>query len=249
MALTAQRYGIILSSAVVLVLIAVAVWNENVRNYLRFVSGRIGTESTIGERLTEFNDEVSSRLQPVFERNGVSWPCREIVLVGLKEERELRVYASAETDSLWKLIITYPVLGASGSAGPKLQEGDEQVPEGVYAIESLNPNSRYHVSMRLNYPNAFDRAMAERDGRTQLGGDIMIHGGSVSIGCLAVGNEAAEDLFVLAANAQAHATKVIILPTLDLSSVLNRPTTAPTWRPTLYDSLRQEVSTLGILCR
>jgi hypothetical protein len=55
----------------------------------------------------------------------------------------------------------------------------------VYRIEHLNPMSSYHLSMKVSYPNAFDRRMAARDRRTNLGGDIFIHGKSVSIGCVA----------------------------------------------------------------
>jgi murein L,D-transpeptidase YafK len=62
------------------------------------------------------------------------------------------------------LIHRYPLLAASGVAGPKLRQGDKQVPEGVYGISFLNPNSRYDVSLRVNYPNAFDRQMAAKDG-------------------------------------------------------------------------------------
>lgn len=246
---TVKRYVIALSLAGVVAFVAVALWNANVRNYVRFVVGRVAGESTVEKRLSEFEDEVTGRLKPVFERSGVTWPCRDIVLVGLKEERQLRVYARTSNDSSWTLVITYPILGASGTVGPKLNEGDEQVPEGIYVVESLNPNSRYHVSMRLSYPNAFDRAMAERDGRTALGGDIMIHGGSVSIGCLAVGNEAAEDLFVLTAHAKGRSTKVVILPSLNISSVRNALSASLPWVSTLYDTLTQEVSTLGIVCR
>src|SRR5204863_8498878 len=63
------------------------------------------------------------------------------------------------------------------------------ISEGIYPIESLNPNSRFHLSLRIGYPNAFDRAQAAKEKRTNLGGDIMIHGNSVSIGCLAMGED------------------------------------------------------------
>jgi murein L,D-transpeptidase YafK len=71
---------------------------------------------------------------------------------------------------------------ASGKAGPKLREGDGQVPEGIYRIDGLNPNSSYHLSLKLNYPNDFDLEQARTEGRTELGGDIFIHGKAVSIG-------------------------------------------------------------------
>ena len=75
-------------------------------------------------------------------------------------------------------------------------EGDKQVPEGFYRIELLNPNSRYHLSLRVNYPNADDieRAREDRRDLLNLGGDIMIHGGAESIGCIAIGNPAIEHL-------------------------------------------------------
>lgn len=205
---------VIISSVVTVVMITfVVVLNEDIRNYLEFITSRVGSEQTVDDRLQQFESETAARLRPLFQYKGIAWPCKELVLIAYKQERELQVFGRAHVDSTWKKICSYPVTAASGGLGPKLREGDQQVPEGVYHIESLNPNSRYHVSMRLNYPNAFDRAMAKRDKRTSLGGDIMIHGGNASIGCLAVGNAAAEDLFVLAANARPQKVKVIIAPT------------------------------------
>ena len=78
-------------------------------------------------------------------------------LLDVQQEREVEVYARGEKGAL-ALVCRYPVLGASGSAGPKSAEGDQQVPEGIYSIDELNPNSRYHLSLRVGYPNDFDRA-------------------------------------------------------------------------------------------
>jgi murein L,D-transpeptidase YafK len=133
-------------------------------------------------------------------------------------------------------------LKASGKLGPKLREGDRQVPEGLYRIESLNPNSRFHLSLRVNYPNAFDRDMAAREGRTNLGGDIMIHGSKVSIGCLAMGDTAAEDLFVLAAETGIDNISVILSP-LDfrVRDFEGDFSTMPHWIPELYKRIRTEL--------
>ncbi len=65
---------------------------------------------------------------------------------------------------------------------PKFKEGDGQIPEGIYGIEYLNPNSKFHLSMKINYPNSFDKEMAKIDNRKNLGGDIMIHGSNKTIG-------------------------------------------------------------------
>jgi murein L,D-transpeptidase YafK len=59
--------------------------------------------------------------------------------------------------------------------GHKQFEGDEKTPEGSYTINGRNPKSSYHLSLRISYPNAADRAFAKSKGRSP-GGDIFIHG-------------------------------------------------------------------------
>lgn len=86
--------------------------------------------------------------------------------------------------------------GTSGTLGPKREEGDGQIPEGVYGVEDLNPNSLFHLSLKVSYPNAFDREMAKREGCGNLGGDIMVHGGSATVGCIPIGDDAIEEVVV-----------------------------------------------------
>jgi murein L,D-transpeptidase YafK len=197
--------------------------------------------ATIAERLEQYGPAARARLAAPFRKQNVSYPPRELILVGLKQEKTLEVYARSGTNG-FKLIRRYPILAASGVAGPKLREGDRQVPEGIYAIESLNPNSRYHLSLRVNYPNDFDREQARQEKRTNLGGDIMIHGKAVSIGCLAMGDEAAEDLFVLAADTGLKNIKVILAP-LDFRKPQKVPDheKLPPWTAALYERIRAEL--------
>src|SRR5262249_3522532 len=147
---------------------------------------------TIADRVAEYGPSARARLVPYFAAAGVPYPPARFLLLGLKEERELQLYAAGPGQA-FAFIRSFAVLGASGGLGPKLREGDRQVPEGVYRIVYLNPNSVAHLSLALDYPNPFDRMHADEEGRESatLGGDIMIHGGSDSIGCLAVGDEAA----------------------------------------------------------
>jgi murein L,D-transpeptidase YafK len=133
--------------------------------------------------------------------------------------------------------------------GPKLREGDHQVPEGIYRAEFLNPNSLFHLSIRLNYPNAFDQAAARADGRTNLGSDIMIHGSKVSIGCIAVGNEAAEDLFVLAAIVGKEWVKVVISPVDFRVPGTKAPEADRPWIRTLYTTLARELAAFPLEAR
>lgn len=125
-----------------------------------------------------------------------------------KKERMLEVSAPGWRDSVRK----YPMTGFSGALGPKLKEGDGQIPEGVYGVEYLNPNSRFYLSLKVSYPNSFDREKARCDGRKDLGGDIMIHGKNVTIGCVPVGDDAIEDIFYLVHSAGIQNTTVVISP-------------------------------------
>jgi murein L,D-transpeptidase YafK len=66
--------------------------------------------------------------------------------------------------------------------GPKRRKGDGQVPEGLYVIDTFNPNSIFYLSLGINCPNASDRVL----GKGELGGDIFIHGNRVTIGCIPI---------------------------------------------------------------
>lgn len=174
------------------------------------------------------------------EAGFTEWP-ESLTLVGFKEEKRLEVWAT--TGSETRRLFEYPVLAASGIAGPKLREGDRQVPEGLYRVVGLNPNSAYHLSMKLDYPNAFDRERGEEDGRDRLGGDIFIHGKASSIGCLAIGDAAIEELFVLVARTGVARTRVLIAPWdfLEHPERVMAPEDSPDWTAGLYQSIRREL--------
>ena len=115
----------------------------------------------------------------------------------VKEERVLELWVK-RTEG-WVMKKRYPILGMSGTLGPKTKEGDRQAPEGFYAVQpgALNPKSNYHLSFNIGYPNAYDRQL----GRT--GSLIMVHGEDVSIGCIAMGNNGIEEIYTMVADALA----------------------------------------------
>lgn len=181
----------------------------------RAVSDRRGAPRPAGERsvqdvMVDLGPEAEARLRARFAKAGAAFPPRRAHLLAFKSERRLELWA--EADGGRRRIHSYPILATSGTTGPKLREGDEQIPEGIYRVTWLHPNSSYHLSMKLDYPNEFDREQAAREGRTQLGGDIFIHGSDVSIGCLAMGDSAIEELFVLAARIGREDLTVVIAP-------------------------------------
>jgi murein L,D-transpeptidase YafK len=112
-----------------------------------------------------------------------------------KESSELELWVQA--GDRFALFRTYKVCYYSGDLGPKLQVGDNQSPEGFYSVwpRQLNPNSRFHLSFNLGYPNAYDRT----HGRT--GDALMVHGSCVSIGCYAMTDRAIEEIYAMAATA------------------------------------------------
>lgn len=197
---------------------------------------------TVEERVEMHAGAVEARLKPKFVAAGVPYPPPQVAYVAFKDAAQLHVYAREGTSTAWRRVLTYPILGMSGGPGPKLRQGDMQVPEGIYRAEFLNANSRFHLSIRLDYPNEFDVARARAEGRAQLGSDIMIHGTAASIGCLAMGNQAAEDLFILAALAGKERVEVVVAPT----DLRNRPApvldAAPAWLPDLYNNIKGALS-------
>jgi hypothetical protein len=230
-----------LIALVVVALAGAALAVPPVRRLFHPLVVRVRGAHTVDQRLAEFTG-ATARLKSHFDRAGVAFPPARVVLLGLKDERRLEVYAGPPDGPL-RHVVDYPVAAASGSLGPKLREGDWQVPEGVYPLESLNPNSRFHVALRVGYPNAFDRETAARDGRQNLGGDIMIHGGSASVGCLAMGDDAAEELFVLAARSGIGNVTIILSP-LDLRTRPLPEGLGEGWKGELYARIRTRVEGL-----
>jgi hypothetical protein len=205
-------------------------------------SRRYDTTRTVSDVLRSIGPEAEARLKPYFEEASMAYPPRQIALIGLKDEMKLELWA--EKDAGWVHIRTYEILAASGDVGPKQKAGDHQVPEGIYHITSLNPNSKFHLSMKIDYPNDFDLEKAREDDRTALGGDIFIHGKAKSVGCIAIGDKAIEELFVLVAKMGIENAKIVIAPN-DLrrwEPWLHATEPYPSWLPELYDAISQELA-------
>ena len=106
-----------------------------------------------------------------------------------KREFELELWM--QRDGRFHRLATYPICRWSGWLGPKMKQGDHQAPEGFYTVDAkaLNPNSRWHRSFNLGFPNAFDQASA------RTGSFVMVHGGCSSVGCYAMTNPVIDELW------------------------------------------------------
>lgn len=173
-------------------------------------------------------EAARSRLEAVLGP-GATLPLVRGGLVIRKAKRTLELYDGE------RLVKSWPAaFGRSPGAGPKLRKGDGRTPEGRYFVCTRNPRSRFHLFLGLSYPNETDSAAGERDGiigadeakairdavrsgrrppwDTAMGGEIGVHGGGSARdwtqGCVAVENEAIEELWL----ALASEAPVEILP-------------------------------------
>lgn len=133
-------------------------------------------------------------LKKQFQLKHLSWPPASLYIRSFKYDRQLEVWVADSVNSKYKLFKTYKVCMQSGTMGPKRMEGDYQVPEGFYYINEFNPNSNYHLSLGLNYPNVSDKILSDS---TRPGSAIYIHGSCVSVGCIPIDDMPIEELYVI----------------------------------------------------
>jgi len=203
---------------------------------------------TVEDILQAYGTFATRKLNPYFAKAKVSYPPRKVTFIALKQEKKLELWARDSGE--FRFIRDYDIQAASGVAGPKLRQGDRQVPEGIYRIAELNPNSHYHLSMKINYPNEFDLFHAGQEGRADPGSDIFIHGKAASIGCLSMGDEAIEELFVLTAQVGAENVKVVIAPHDPRAYPLEADSEElPEWTPELYSIISREIKALSPLVK
>ena len=151
-------------------------------------------QAAVNDRVAVARAARGESIRRRFAEAGLAYPPREIFLRAFKHEMELELWAR-EKDEPFRKVATFGVTAASGGPGPKRREGDRQVPEGCYTINVFNPQSRFHLSIGLDYPNESDRILSDR---ARPGGEIYIHGGAASIGCLPLGDPAIEELYLTA---------------------------------------------------
>ncbi|HMT36207.1 MAG TPA: L,D-transpeptidase family protein [Chitinophagaceae bacterium] len=137
---------------------------------------------------SEFN------VRKMFEDKKIKYPCKNILFRAIKASNEFELWGRNQMDDTFVLIKHYKICALSGILGPKRWEGDKQVPEGFYFISDFKPNSAYHLSMLLNYPNYSDMMKGNKE---HPGGDIYIHGACMTVGCVPMTDEWIEELYVI----------------------------------------------------
>lgn len=159
------------------------------------------SQGRVADAWKKYNDILATE----FSKKNIAYPPKDIYLRAFKSQNEMELWARNSEASEYKLVKTYRICSISGLLGPKRAEGDRQVPEGFYFIEEFNPKSDYCLSLLINYPNYSDQVQ----GKQKLGGDIYIHGGCVTIGCMPMTDDGIKEIYTVCLSARLNGEEYI----------------------------------------
>lgn len=125
----------------------------------------------------------------------------QLLIRVFKQEQTVNIYVKKSDTKVWKVYQELKFNCTSGDLGPKRREGDYQIPEGFYHINHFNPYSSFELSLGVSYPNVADRI---KSSHKSLGGNIYMHGGCATIGCIPIEDEPIKELYILAAFAKSN---------------------------------------------
>ncbi|GAC1405377.1 MAG: hypothetical protein NVSMB56_19730 [Pyrinomonadaceae bacterium] len=172
-------------------------------------------DSSMSSQPVQINQHNNTPYKQLGERAPLKLPLVEAKIVISKSRRQLTLYSKDE------ILRTYPVALGFNPRDDKQREGDKATPEGEFYVGARNPNSKFYLSLGLNYPNAEHAKRGLRNGlinkfqyeqiiralqnkimppqNTALGGDIYIHGGGTTKdwtwGCVALDSDDIRELF------------------------------------------------------
>lgn len=138
---------------------------------------------------------LSPEMVSLMEKKGVG-ASAPILIRSYKREAEFEIW-KMKADGRYVHLKTFPMCRWSGQLGPKMREGDRQVPEGFYRITpgQMNPTSQYYLSFNVGYPNAYDRSHGAS------GGSIFVHGACSSAGCFSMTDAQIDQIYAIAREA------------------------------------------------
>jgi murein L,D-transpeptidase YafK len=165
-----------------------------VTSFANFTSFDFKSEQVKHERVKQAFDEKEIDLKTRLLLRGVDSKNFEVYIRAFKLEEVIEVWARTNGQGPFIQIANYPFCSTVGRVGPKRQQGDKQIPEGFYSLEEFNPESNFHLSLKVNYPNKADSILGSQG---NLGGLIYIHGGCETIGCIPITDDKVKELYVI----------------------------------------------------
>lgn len=134
-----------------------------------------------------------------FHNKNLKYQGYHLFIRAFKTERKVEVWIRESNTTTYTLLTEYDFCSTSGTLGPKREEGDLQIPEGVYHINHFNPQSNFYLSLGINYPNKSDLVLSDR---RSPGSAIYIHGNCVTVGCIPITDDKIKELYILAVEAR-----------------------------------------------
>ena len=157
-------------------------------------------------RVRQARENCEKSIDSLFHAHKLDYPPKEILITAYKKEQLLHLWARPDTVKEFSFLKEYAFTAFSGVLGPKRKQGDLQIPEGFYNINHFNPYSNFHLSMKVSYPNKSDSILGKKG---NLGNEIRIHGSFVTIGCIPIGDEAIEELYIICVDARSNGQREI----------------------------------------
>jgi murein L,D-transpeptidase YafK len=167
--------------------------------FLGFQNSSFETQQKAFPRVAEAYKNKETAILATLASNKIAPSSLQILIGVFKKEQKLELWAKSQNQPKMQRIKSYDICQSSGRLGPKRKQLDGQVPEGFYEVGWFNPESAFHLSLGLNYPNASDRILGEKG---NLGSAIMIHGSCVTIGCIPMTDPIIEEIYVYAVKAR-----------------------------------------------
>lgn len=145
-------------------------------------------------------------ISKTFKEKGIDSNDFNVLIRVFKEEKTVELWLKAKNADKYIYYISYPICRSSGILGPKRTEGDLQVPEGFYKVNFFNAYSDYYLAMQVDYPNQSDKIL----GHKPFGGEIMIHGNCVTIGCIPITDDKIKELYLICLYSKGAGHDVVI---------------------------------------
>ncbi len=157
------------------------------------------TQQLHSPRVREAMKTNGKAVDELLTSKGINTQSFDLFLRAFKKEKVVEVWGRNKGTEAFTLLKSYDFCDTSGKLGPKRLSGDRQIPEGFYTIDAYNPESKYFLSFRINYPNASDKVLSDQ---LNPGDSIYIHGHCVTIGCIPLGDEVMKELYLLVIKAK-----------------------------------------------
>jgi murein L,D-transpeptidase YafK len=157
-------------------------------------------------RVQKAYEERGADIIGLIESRGLDTNSLHIFIRAFKHESKMEIWGRDSLHEQFVLLKEYRICRISGEVGPKRKQVDRQIPEGCYHIDSFNPWSHFYLSLGINYPNASDKILADKN---RPGGEIFIHGSCVTIGCLPMTDDHIKEIYIFAVEARNNGQQYI----------------------------------------